>query len=97
MLDILAPFIRILVLWAFTRFATLGYLTPEDASELTKAAMDAIMYGLPLLYGIWAARQAQKASKPERIIEKAAALPEVRAVEVKSPALADSLGPKVIS
>jgi hypothetical protein len=54
-LSIFAPAIRILVFWAFTRFATMGYLTPEDASELTKVVMDLLMYGLPLIYAAWAA------------------------------------------
>ena len=57
MLEILAPAIRIFVLWGFTRFATMGYLTPQDASDLTKVAMDALMYGLPLLYAAWAAHR----------------------------------------
>lgn len=63
MLEIIAPAIRILILWAFTRFATMGYLTPEDASELTKVAMDLLMYGGPLLYAWWAARQVAKAKR----------------------------------
>lgn len=63
MLDILAPAIRILILWAFTRFATMGYLTPEDASELTKVVMDLLMFGAPLLYAWWAARQVAKAKR----------------------------------
>lgn len=57
LLNITAPAIRILVLWAFTRFATLGYLTPQDATELTKVAMDVLMYGVPILYAAWAARR----------------------------------------
>lgn len=63
MLDILAPAIRILILWAFTRFATMGYLTPEDASELTRVVMDLIMYGAPILYAAWASWKAAR-SKP---------------------------------
>jgi hypothetical protein len=57
MLKIIAPAIRILVLWAFTRFATMGHLTPENASELTKVVMDLIMYGAPLAYAAWAMRK----------------------------------------
>ena len=57
MLEILAPVIRILLLWAFTRFVTLGYLTPEDASEFAKVAMDVLIYAVPLLYAAWAARK----------------------------------------
>lgn len=63
-LDILAPAIRILLFWAFTRFVTLGYLTPEDASELTKVAMDVLMYGLPLIYATWAAWHEAQKRKP---------------------------------
>ena len=60
MLEALAPAIRIMILWAFTRFATMGYLTPENASELTKVAMDVLMYGAPLAYAWWAARREVK-------------------------------------
>lgn len=60
MLQILAPAIRIMILWAFTRFATLGYLTPENVTTLTKVAMDLLMYGAPLAYAWWAARQVAK-------------------------------------
>lgn len=57
MLEIIAPAIRIFFLWAFTRFATMGYLTPENATELTKVAMDLLMYGAPIVYAAWAVRQ----------------------------------------
>lgn len=60
MLDILAPAIRIITLWGFTRFATMGYLTPEDATELHKVVMDLIMFSAPLLYATWAAWQVKK-------------------------------------
>ena len=63
MLEILAPAIRILLLWALTRFATLGYFTAEDASEFAKVGMDLIVYGVPLLYAWWAARQVAKAKR----------------------------------
>jgi len=63
MLEILAPAIRIGVLWAFTRFATMGYLTPENATELTKVAMGVLMYGAPIAYGAWAAWHEAKARK----------------------------------
>jgi hypothetical protein len=63
MLEILAPAIRIMILWAFTRFATLGYLTPENATTLTKVAMDVLMYGAPLVYAWWASRQVAKERK----------------------------------
>lgn len=63
-IEILAPAIRILLFWAFTRFVTMGYLTPEDASELTKVVMDLLMYGLPLVYATWAAyHEAKKRQK----------------------------------
>lgn len=62
MLEILAPAIRIMILWAFTRFATLGYLTPENATTLTKVVMDLLMYGGPLVYAWWAVRR--EAKKP---------------------------------
>lgn len=57
MIQILAPAIRIMILWAFTRFATLGYLTPENATTLTKVVMDLLMYGAPLAYAWWAVRR----------------------------------------
>jgi hypothetical protein len=63
-LQILAPAIRILLFWAFTRFVTLGYLTPEDASELTTVALDLLMYGVPLAYAAWAAWRETQKPKP---------------------------------
>ena len=63
MIDILAPAIRIFVLWAFTRFATMGYLTPENATELTKVVMDLLVFGLPIIYAAWASNKAAKARK----------------------------------
>ena len=63
MIEILAPAIRIFLLWGFTRFATMGYFTPENASELAKVTMDLIMYGAPILYALWAARREAKARR----------------------------------
>jgi hypothetical protein len=61
LLEIFAPAIRIVILWAFTRFATMGYLTPENASELTKVVMDLLVYGLPIAYAAWASwREAKR-------------------------------------
>lgn len=57
MLEILAPALRILFLWAFTRFVTLGYFTPQDAAEFTKVSMDVLMYVTPALYAAWAGFQ----------------------------------------
>lgn len=64
LLDILAPAIRILIFWAFTRFVTLGYLTPEDASTLTQVVIDLLTFGVPLAYAAWAAWREAKARKP---------------------------------
>ena len=63
MLEIIAPAIRIILLWGFTRFATMGYLTSQDASEFAKVTMDAIMYGAPIVYSSWAAWQVAKKKK----------------------------------
>lgn len=64
LLEILAPAIRIGILWAITRFVTMGYLTPEDASELTKVAMDVLIYTAPLVYAGWASwREARRIAK----------------------------------
>ena len=44
----LLPGIAIIVQAVFMRLSTLGYLTPQDASEFTKQAMDWVtLYGLP--------------------------------------------------
>ena len=63
MFEILAPAIRILVMAAFLRLATMGYLTPEDASELTKVVVDLLVFGGPVVYAWWAARQVAKAKR----------------------------------
>lgn len=64
MLEILAPAIRILIMAAFMRVSTMGYLTPEDASDLTKVVMDLLTLGGPLVYASWASWQVAK-GKPE--------------------------------
>ncbi len=53
-------FFRILVFWAFTRFATMGYFTPEDATELRKHVMDLLVNGAPFIYASWAAKKVVK-------------------------------------
>lgn len=100
MLDVLAPPLRILLMAAFLLLAKQGWftwLTPESAHDIANQVMDFLVLAVPAAYALWAWNKERKAQQPAAIIEKAAALPEVRAVEVKSDALADSLGPKVIS
>lgn len=63
MLDILSPAIRILVFFAWTRLGTMGYFTPENASEFAKVTMDLIMYSVPILYAAWAAHREAKARR----------------------------------
>lgn len=100
----LATVTRIFVFWAFTRFATMGYFTPEDASSFAKITMDILVNGSPVVYAAWAAwrehrkkQAAARAARPEAMIAAVAQLPEVAAVKVKDDRLADSLGPKVVS
>lgn len=63
MIEILAPGIRILLAAVFMRFATMGYFTPEDASELAKVAMDLLVYCVPVIYASWAIRREAKARR----------------------------------
>lgn len=66
MLEILAPAIRILIMAAFLRLATLGWFTPQDASELTKVVMDMLVYGLPALYAAWATERERRRLAKDR-------------------------------
>ncbi len=94
MLDILAPAIRIGILWAFTRFATLGYFTPEDAGTFTKVTMDVLMYGAPLVYAAWASWKSRLAARIASIVKSR----RVTKVEVRDAKLADDIpSPKVVS
>jgi len=94
MLEIIAPAIRIMVLWAFTRFATLGYFTPEDATTFTKVTMDVLMYAAPVIYAGWAAWKSTLASRIASIVKSR----RVEQVAVRDPALAASIpSNKVVS
>lgn len=100
MLEILAPPLRIILMATFLVLAKQGWftwLTPESAHDQANQVMDFLVVAVPALYALWAGFQARRHATTEYIVEKAAALPEVRSVEVKSDALADSLGPKVVS
>lgn len=91
MIEVLAPAIRIMVLWAFTRFVTLGYLTPENASDLTKTFMDVLMYGAPVIYATWASFKSTLRARIAAIVKSR----RVRAVKVTDPELATLRSDKV--
>jgi len=94
MLEMLAPAIRIGLLWFFTRYATLGYLTPQDAADFTKVAMDVIMYGAPIVYGAWAVWSSSLRQRIARLVRSR----RVKLVEVGDPDLAASIpSDKVVS
>ncbi len=59
-LEAILVFLRIVTFWAFTRFATMGYFTPEDATELRKHVMDLLVNGAPFIYASWAAKKVVK-------------------------------------
>ncbi len=92
MFEVLAPAIRVFVLWAFTRFATLGYFTPEDASTFTKVTMDVLMYAAPIVYGAWAAWKSTLRQRIASIVKSR----RVAQIEVRDPKLA-TVSPKVVS
>lgn len=85
MLDILAPPLRILLMATFLILAKQGWftwLTPESAHDIANQVMDFLVLAVPAGYALWAWWKAKRAAEPERIIEKAAALPEVRAISL---------------
>lgn len=82
-LSTFAPAARILLLALFMRFSTMGYFTPQQASELTKNLMDLITLGGPIVYAIWATWKARPAAR----VASADALPGVAKVIVSDPTL----------
>lgn len=83
-LSTFAPAVRILLLAAFMRLVTMGYLTPQQASEATKLIMDLLAGGVPLAYAVWAAWKARRAA---RIAAAAAVLPPGGNISVNDPTL----------
>lgn len=73
-----SPFIYTVLLAAFMRFATLGYLTPEQATELTKWLMDAAVAGAPVALGAYFAWRRSR----NQMIKSTDALPGVLGVVV---------------
>lgn len=75
-----APALRILIAMGFMRIATMGYLTPQQASEFTKIVMDFLTLGLvPFGYAAWAIWNARDVAQ----LERAAAIPEVKEIALK--------------
>lgn len=50
---VIGPGVYTILLALFMRFATLGYLTPQQATELTKWLMDALVAGAPVALAIY--------------------------------------------
>jgi hypothetical protein len=85
-LSTFAPGIRILLLAGFMRLSTMGYFTPQQATDLTKLVMDLLTYGAPIAYAIWAIWKARPAAR----VAAAAALPEVGKIVTTDPTLGAS-------
>lgn len=71
--ELLKPIIAVAVSSFFSRIVVQGYLTPEQASEMTKLVMDGLAVGVPIIIGAWLARD----RTPQALIATTAALPEV--------------------
>ena len=50
---VIAPGVYTILLALFMRFATLGYLTPQQATDLTKWLMDGLVAGAPIALAIY--------------------------------------------
>lgn len=73
-----SPFVYTVLMAAFTRFATLGYLTPEQATNLTKWVMDGLVTGAPLVLGAFLAWQRTQ----KQLVQTTDTLPGVLGVAV---------------
>lgn len=73
-----SPAVYTLVLAAFMRLATLGYFTPQQATDFTKIVMDGLVTGAPL---VLAAYLAWKRTRLQ-MIQTTDALPGVLGVAV---------------
>lgn len=93
----LAEPIRALLVAAFILFGKMGWITfatPEAMHGIVNAIMDFLVAAVPIGYAIWlwikSIRQKTadvEAARPENIVAKAAALPEVTTI-VTTPAIA---------
>lgn len=93
----LAEPVRALLVAAFILFGKMGWITfatPEVMHGTVNAIMDFLVAAVPITYAIWlwikSIRQKTadvEAAKPENIVAKAAALPEVKTI-VASPEIA---------
>lgn len=75
---IIAPGVYTILLALFMRFATLGYLTPEQATELTKWIMDGLVAGAPIALAIYLGWKKTR----KQMIQSTDALPGVLGVAV---------------
>lgn len=50
---VIGPGVYTILLALFMRFATMGYLTPQEATDLTKWIMDALVAGAPIALAIY--------------------------------------------
>jgi hypothetical protein len=75
---VVSPFVYTVLLGAFMRFATLGYLTPQQATDLTKWVMDAAVAGAPVALGVYFAWKKTR----KQMIQSTDALPGVLGVAV---------------
>lgn len=86
---VIGPGVYTIMLALFMRFATLGYLTPQQATDLTKWFMDSLVAGAPLALAIylgWKRTRAQMVKTTDAIpgVLGVAVIPEVDK-QVESP------------
>lgn len=89
----LAGPVRTLLVALFILLGKMGWITwatPEAMHAQVNAIMDFLVVAVPLIYAVWVYLRALKAGKPEAIVAKAAALPEVAKI-VTTPAIVDKL------
>lgn len=87
-----APGVYTILLALFMRFATLGYLTPQQATDATKWAMDGLVTGAPLALAVYLGWKRTRS----QMVKSTDALPGVLGVavtpeldkEIKSPTVA---------
>lgn len=75
---VVSPLVYTALLGLFMRFATLGYLTPQQATDLTKWVMDGLVAGAPLALGAYFAWKSTRA----QLVQTTDKLPGVIGVAV---------------
>lgn len=84
--NLFKPLIAVAISSLFSRIVVLGWLTPEQASELTKWLMDGLAVMVPAILGVWLVRD----RTPTALIATTAALPEVTKVAT-TPEIAEKI------